>query len=183
MAKRQPRASAWLTGQGMIWLLSGLLLYAIPRLFSTLPETLPAEQPVNGETTCHDSKVLDGDSVEAVCANQRLTLRLLGIDAPEMAQVPYGAQARDALARRLPSRFRAEIRGTDIYGRSLAVLYDSKGDINEWLLRQGFASVYRSAEAPVPYHEAEQAAKRDKRGVWRESGSQQNPQNWRRYHL
>ena len=183
MTKRQPRASAWFSGQGMVWLLSGLILYAIPRLFGTLPETLPAGQPANGETTCHDSKVLDGDSIEASCAGNRLTLRLLGIDAPEMAQTPYGTEARDALARRLPSRFRADIRGTDIYGRSLAVLHDNAGDINEWLLRQGLASVYRGAEAPAPYHEAERAAKREKRGIWRKSGDQQNPQNWRRYHL
>lgn len=183
MAKRRTRASLWLTGQGMVWLLSGLLLWGIPHLFRTLPETAPAAIPANGETACRDGKVLDGDSVEAVCAGNRLTLRLLGIDAPEMGQAPYGAEARDALARRLPSRFRADIRGTDLYGRSLAVLHDSKGDINEWLLRQGFASVYRGAEAPAPYHEAELAAKRDKRGIWRKSGDQQNPQNWRRYHL
>lgn len=166
----------------MIWLLSGVLLVAIPYVFRSFPQEADGAI-VARQAHCHSLQVLDGDTLKAVCAEVRVTLRLLGVDAPEMGQAPYGEQAREALRRRLPPDVHADISGQDIYGRALAVLHDSQGDINEWLVRQGFASVYRAASAPSAYVAAEKAARREKRGIWHQAGDQQNPQVWRRYHL
>lgn len=178
---RQRRHSPWL-GQGMIYLLSGCLLWGIGKFSGTVSPKETAAAP-SGNSRCHTPEVLDGDTLKAVCDGVRVTLRLQGIDAPEMGQAPYGDMAREALIRRVPPQFGADIRGTDIYGRSLAVIGDTAGDINLWLVRQGFAPLYRSAPSPAHYHAAEEAAKREKLGVWHKPGDQQNPQVWRRYHL
>ncbi|MDO5091548.1 MAG: thermonuclease family protein [Cardiobacteriaceae bacterium] len=183
MTHHPHRSPPWYTGKGMVWLLSGIALWGIPHLFAALPKPAPTPVSLSGTTPCDNAKVLDGDTIQATCAGQRLTLRLVGIDAPEMGQAPYGEEARAALARRLPPHFHADIHGNDRYGRSLAVLHDAQGDINEWLLHQGVAIVYRRRDAPAAYLAAENAAKRAKRGLWRHDGDQQNPQNWRRYHL
>jgi len=41
--------------------------------------------------------VHDGDSITVLIDNRREKVRLIGIDAPELDQVPWGVQAMDAL--------------------------------------------------------------------------------------
>lgn len=171
----------WWNGQAAVWLLSGAFLFAVPHVAGTRPSG--TDRADVGRAQCRAQTVHDGDTLTALCGPLRLRIRLLGIDAPEMGQMPYGEAARQALARRLHGVFTADIVGTDVYGRALAVLYDDGGDVNEWLLRQGFAVVYRSDDTPAAYAAAEREAKHGKRGVWREDGDWQNPRNWRRYHL
>ena len=171
----------WWNSSIMIWLLSGTFIFTIPHLAGTLPAH--ADDAPHGQAECRAQTVHDGDTLTAWCGPLRLKIRLLGIDAPEMGQMPYGEEARAALAKRLHGTFGADIRGTDTYGRTLAVLHDRQGDINLWLIREGFAVAYRGKDTPAAYLAAEKEAKRAKRGVWRSDGDQQNPRNWRRYHL
>mgnify|MGYP001807244213 CR=1 FL=1 len=44
----------------------------------------------------------DGDTLRVLDRGQRLTIRVACIDAPEMAQAPYGQPAREALQALLP---------------------------------------------------------------------------------
>lgn len=168
-----------------VWLLSGIFLFAVPHVAGTLPEHREArfDKAEPGKAECLIQAVHDGDTLSALCGPLRLKIRLMGIDAPEMGQMPYGEEARAALAGRLQGMFAAEFHGTDVYQRTLAVLYDAHGDVNEWLIRQGFAVAYRGRDTPKAYFAAEKTARREKRGVWRAAGHQQNPRNWRRYHL
>ena len=72
-------------------------------------------------------RVIDGDTVDIADENQNLhRIRIVGMDAPELAQ-PYGHAAKEALAKLLLQK---EIHvlpaGCDKYNRELAVLrYDS----------------------------------------------------------
>ncbi|WP_046869288.1 thermonuclease family protein [Microvirga massiliensis] len=106
--------------------------------------------------------VYDGDTVRADidCGfgiwKRNEPLRLYGIDTPEIrgAEREQGLLARDALARRILQR-EVELRTIkpstktlpaqevrDKYGRYLAVIWDAQGNVNEWLVEQGFAAPY-----------------------------------------
>jgi micrococcal nuclease len=84
------------------------LVFALSCRESTVPPN-----PDSASDTCHVEFVADGDTLR--CADGRW-IRLLLIDAPEMAQVPYGEAARDWLEEKTPPR-------RDVFGRELAYLY------------------------------------------------------------
>jgi endonuclease YncB( thermonuclease family) len=71
----------------------------------------------------------DGDTIRVRHGGKVETIRLACIDAPEMAQVPYGDQARRYLQMRLLLEQEVTIHpfNTDRYGRTVAEVI---GDIN-----------------------------------------------------
>lgn len=124
-------------------------------------------------------RVADGDSL--VMGAERI--RLMGLDAPELAQTclgdggeyPCGREARDALARLVAGRpVSCESVRRDRYGRALARCVAGTMDINRAMVEAGWAVSYGD------YVEAEAAARRAGRGMW--AGSFERPQDWRRIH-
>ncbi len=111
------------------------------------------------------------------------SLRLRGIDAPELAQ-PRGTEAMEALFRMLAGeRARVYVEGRDKYGRTLAVLYTEGGaDINALLVANGYAWV-DSGRMPKDRRrqlEAAQATARERRlGLWAD-GTAIAPWEWRK---
>jgi endonuclease YncB( thermonuclease family) len=103
------------------------------------PVTIPAD-PV----ACVVSRVGDGDSLN--CQDGR-TIRLLLIDAPEIAQAPYGAQARETLIELAPEGAALSVEydaeRVDDFGRDLAYLYDAAGAmVNEEMVARGYAVLF-----------------------------------------
>jgi micrococcal nuclease len=91
-------------------------------------------------TVCAISFVIDGDSVTCVDGRE---IRLLLIDAPEIAQAPYGGQARDVLRDLVPIGTRLDVEydldTRDDFGRDLTYLYLSDGTmVNEELASLGY---------------------------------------------
>lgn len=144
---------------------------------NTLPFP-PSHQPI----TCQLKAVVDGDTIIAVCAKRQLHIRLLGIDAPEMAQEPWGKMAKIALNKMLPKQFLLTPSGSDYYHRQLGIVYVNNIDINLRMIEQGFAVAYQGSDTPIAYKQAEENAQIRKLGVWHETGEQQNPKLWRRKH-
>ncbi len=121
--------------------------------------------------------VIDGDTLRLTNGE---TVRLIGIDAPELGRDghpdrPDARQARDALLQLVEqSGWRIRLRpGTDPrdrYHRKLAHLYTAGGDnLTAALLRQGVG--YQAMVAPntahlACYQEAERAARSAGRGLW-----------------
>jgi len=147
-----------------------------------------AGQPAGTLTPCTMHRIVDGDSIE--CRQQATTLRvrLLGVDAPELQQRPFGTRARDILARLLPIgsevRLETDVRITDPYGRLLAWVWnDSTRLVNEEMLRTGFAVVY-IVPPNVKYSEAlrdaSHAAQRARLGLWATSAFDCPPSEFRR---
>jgi endonuclease YncB( thermonuclease family) len=64
---------------------------------------------------------------------------------------------------------------TDSYGRVVANCHVMDRDIEEWLVREGWAIAYRRYSSD--YIGAEQVAKNAKRGIW--AGTVQAPWEWR----
>ena len=91
-------------------------------------------------------RIIDGDTIECVVGGANISVRLLGIDAPEMRQGAFGKVARDFLASRLAIRstvrLELDVRETDRYGRLLAYVWSDSGVmVNEEILRAGLAVV------------------------------------------
>lgn len=99
-------------------------------------------------------RVIDGDTVEVMIdqgfgSSQVVTLRLLGINAPEVngPTRDAGRAAKVALTGRLMGRLiRLETHKNtqdgdkqEKYGRYLADIWDSEGHVNAWLVEQGHA--------------------------------------------
>jgi len=135
------------------------------------------------EDTVGQARVIDGDTIEIMGAK----IRLEGIDAPERAQacssngVPWacGAASSAWLAEFLAGREIACVeKGRDRYGRLLATCFVGGENLNDRIVREGWALDFR--RYTHSYVEAEEEAKRKGMGVWR--GEFELPWEWRRQH-
>ena len=126
----------------------------------------------------------DGDTIRVRQDGRTLTVRLACIDAPELAQSPYGAAARAYLRQRLPlgSPVTLDVHTTDRYGRLVAEVI---GEINLGLalVEDGQAFAYRrylgGCDARA-YLDAEFRASRHRFGVWQVPGGIPRPWEVRR---
>ncbi|MEN5275736.1 thermonuclease family protein [Brucella sp. TWI432] len=130
--------------------------------------------------------VVDGDTIIIEGMKQRV--RLYGIDAPEGKQPCLnelgdrylcGSKAADALAEIIGRNGRAacEQLDTDRYGRAIAVCFVDGVDINQEMVRRGWAVEY-TKYSDGRYSVNEQEARSSKRGLW--SGEFQMPWDWRK---
>ena len=87
----------------------------------------------------------DGDTLSVREGGSRRTIRLACIDAPEMAQSPYGAQARAALQAMAPVGSSVTVEGgkRDRHGRIVAEIWRANTNVNQELVLQGDVFVYR----------------------------------------
>lgn len=115
--------------------------------------------------------VLDGDTVEVLrqtAAGPRpVRVRLWGVDCPEKSQA-YGQRAKQftsSLA--FGKAATVDVRDTDRYGRSVALVTVGRQQLNAELVRAGFAWWYRQyAPAADDLRDLERAARAARRGLW-----------------
>lgn len=132
-------------------------------------------------------RINDGDTVTLSRAGRdsTVTVRLYGIDAPELGQA-FGRRAMLFTARRLPvgTSVAVETLYTDPYGREVAVLRTEDATINEELIRAGLAWVYPhfcKASFCAAWRQSEKKARREHFGLWREE-KPMPPWTWRKKH-
>ncbi len=133
---------------------------------------------------CRVSHVSDGDSF--TCGDGR-RVRLIGIDAPELAQGAGGRRSRDALRRHLPRGDVVELEGDvaphDRYGRRLAYVWRDGELINERMVLDGWA-VLLTIPPNVKHAErlraALGAAREARAGLWADNGFDCAPGDFRR---
>jgi endonuclease YncB( thermonuclease family) len=119
--------------------------------------------------------VRDGDTIDVLTpANERVRVRLAGIDAPEMGQA-YGNVAKRALSALAHDRIaRVEWSKTDDYGRVVGKVRVHGVDVNLQLVERGLAWHYKayageqSAADRKRYAAAEAAARAHRAGLWRD---------------
>ena len=108
-------------------------------------------------------RIIDGDTFEI----GPTTIRLSGIDAPEVAQ-PGGVDAIGALAALVEAKqTRCEGSRRDAYNRLIATCDAGEGDVGAALVLQGHAWAY-TKYSPA-YSDLEQAARSSHEGIWRGS--------------
>ena len=145
----------------------------------------PPPPPPLLSAQCRLSVVTDGDSIR--CADGR-EIRLLSIDAPEIAQEPWGERSRQELLRVAPIgttlRVEYDVSRRDVFGRDLAHLHVPGADLlNEHMVASGYALAYvippnRLYEQEI--REAEASAKAAGSGLWQEWGFACRPADFRR---
>jgi len=128
-------------------------------------------------------RVVDGDTVIATAGGGEVRVRLLGVDAPEIAHEgrpgePYSRVATEFTKRRISEadRIELEIAGdrVDTHGRTLGFLWlrarsgGEPANLSEELLRAGLARAIRHFEYPEKnrFLGLEAEARREGRGMW-----------------
>ncbi|GBU14725.1 chromosome partitioning protein ParB [Polaromonas sp.] len=114
------------------------------------------------------SHVVDGDTVKVRPAKggKPISIRIEGIDAPEICQTG-GRVSRDALKRRvLGKRVAVHGKTRDKYGRLVARIVLKGEDQGRWMVNQGQAWSYRHGRSDGPYAAEQRRAKAAKRGVF-----------------
>jgi micrococcal nuclease len=128
------------------------------------------------------AQVTDGDTVRVQPARggPARTIRLDGIDAPEICQA-HGPMARDRLAERVEGQqVRVLPRRVDDYGRLLARVEVQDQDVGRWMVRQGYAWSYRYRSQAGPYAAVESQARAQRLGLWQ--GRPERPRAFRQRH-
>lgn len=173
--RRRKRRSPWVVG--------GLTVAVIAvSYFLHEPKAPPSAVARGAELVCTVKTVYDGDSLSASCPDGVVTVRMFGIDAPEMKQEPWGDRSREALRGLLP-RFgsvRLRVMDRDRYDRTVAQVFAGESDIGLEMVRQGRAVVYEQYNDSPAYQQAEAEARRARRGIWEKPGGHQDPATWRR---
>jgi micrococcal nuclease len=127
--------------------------------------------------------VTDGDTIKVYNAEQgQVKIRFYGIDTPEKAQ-PYGKAAGKYLASLIAgATVDIETVAKDRYGRTVGIVWDRETNINQEMVRAGYAWVYRKycdLSFCDFWQELEKEAKADKKGLWQEPNPVP-PWEWRR---
>lgn len=136
-----------------------------------------AQEPAPATVT----RVINGDTLEAQLeSGEVIMIRLIGIDAPEVATECGADQATESLRELLPVDEQVELVGdptqnaVDRHERTLAYV-DRADDVDagEAQVRRGWADVYvfeRNFQRLPFYLDSAAAAEDDRRGVWRFCG-------------
>ena len=135
----------------------------------------PPTPPQGATLTAYCSRVVDGDTIEVLAVAGVERVRLIGVDAPELATGQcYALAAALSLDGRLAGtwvelEFEGQQPARDAYGRLLAYVYDRGGTlVNLDLLRTGMVRAYtrypfrREGE----FHAAEATAVVSRAGLW-----------------
>lgn len=137
------------------------------------------------------SRVHDGDTVSIILGRKREMVRLIGIDAPEMGQRPWGKMAKRHLEGILAGSgwtvtIEFDVQERDRYGRLLAYLWTVDGRlINLEMVRDGYAVVYTippDIKHLDALREGQRFARERRLGIWGKKGLREIPEAYRREH-
>lgn len=126
--------------------------------------------------------VSDGDTITVLHEGRQERIRIYGIDCPEKDQ-PFGQKARDLTASMVAGRtVDVEEKDTDRYGRIVGLVSVDGTNLNESIVRNGFAWVYPQyckESFCVDWSRLESAAKQQKKGMWADNAHIIPPWDWR----
>jgi endonuclease YncB( thermonuclease family) len=121
------------------------------------------------------TEVIDGDTFRI---SNRQTIRFYAVDAPELGNC-YGEDARVALTKKiLGKKVTIKSPRTDYYRRVQAFVYLDGEFINEYMVKNGFASEHGDGTPETDIvKEANTYAKENKLGIYSENCSPSVPKN------
>ncbi len=125
--------------------------------------------------------IYDGDTIDVKINGKGTTIRLHGIDAPEMGQA-YGQNSKNCLWSLIKDKKKFTIQPTnqeDKYGRLVAKLFIGNMDVNLAMIEKGYAWHYKRYDNDANYSKAHQEAKQAKRGLW-QGKNPIHPAIWRK---
>jgi micrococcal nuclease len=125
--------------------------------------------------------VVDGDTIVVEKNGKEETVRLLGIDAPEVPHEKYGKNKGDCFGKEASDFLASELSGgrvallqdpssgnKDKYGRSLRYALANGRMLNAEMVRNGYAFVYQYSDFFLAkwFYKLEKQAKSEKLGLW-----------------
>ena len=116
-------------------------------------------------------KVADGDTITILEENgDKTRVRFYGIDAPEKKQ-EYGIKSLDVLKKLIDKKYvEIDVKGKDQYGRIVGIVYCNEMNVNLHMLETGNAWWYKQySKHNVEFRVAEEKAKLEKLGLWKEN--------------
>lgn len=140
------------------------------------------------------SEVVDGDTVDIVKNGEADTVRILGIDTPEvrgenipreyfLENISRSRRCLREIGEKASNFAREHVEGEEVeivqdpqsdrrgsYGRLLAYTEYNNTDLGEELLERGYARVYNSSFSRIEeYRAIERGSREEGRGIWNES--------------
>lgn len=130
--------------------------------------------------------VRDGDSITLLSSgNTQLKIHVAFLDAPELGQA-FGYRSKQAMSDLVLGKDIAVYpHAIDRCGRTVAVVYVDGLDAGLELLRLGFAWCYTrylpeaAADIQASYRQAEEQAREQRLGLWRDTQPPVPPWQWR----
>jgi len=150
-------------------------MYALRQVLA--PILLALACTANAETiTGLVVSVADGDTITVLDADKvQHKIRLAGIDAPEKKQA-FGNRSKESLsALAFDKTVNVETSKRDRYGRQIGKVLVNGQDVNLVQVERGMAWFYRKYQREQSpndqklYEAAEDTARADKRGLWRDA--------------
>lgn len=135
--------------------------------------------------------VNDGDTVTIRMNNREYRTRLIGIDAPELGQEPWGEKAKERLRQLLKDldwnvTVETDIEPFDKYNRLLVYLWsEDKRLINEQMLLDGYAVLFTiqpNSRYADRFKKAQRTARERKLGIWGPDGLNERPLDYKKKH-
>jgi endonuclease YncB( thermonuclease family) len=138
-------------------------------------------------------RVYDGDTIKVTENGKEITIRLVGIDAPEISRKkhlpgqPFCLKAKEYLSTLILNKVvNIKFYGKDESGKSLGEIFAEKVNINIEMINAGLAEVYRGIPAQnleiATYRDAERKAKETAKGIWELRDQYFSPWDWREMH-
>ncbi len=138
-------------------------------------------------------RVYDGDTIKVAENGKEMSIRLVGIDAPEISKKkrlpgqPFSTKAKEYLSSLVLNKVVGiKFYGKDESGKLLGEIFAEKVNINIEMIHAGLAEVYRGLPARDleinTYREAEKKAKEDVKGIWELRDQYFSPWDWREIH-
>jgi micrococcal nuclease len=138
-------------------------------------------------------KVTDGDSLELELKDKETRIRLIGIDAPEMGQKPFGDQAKNNLKKIIDTSNAAQVcckegkEPLDRYGRTLAYCWAGKVFLNAQMVSDGQATSYfvghKNSQYKNQFLALQGSAEENNLGIYNaDNPLPEAPSSWRKLH-
>jgi endonuclease YncB( thermonuclease family) len=137
--------------------------------------------------------VIDGDTIKVDDGTKKITIRLVGIDAPETPKIknqagqPFNQRSKKHLSSLVLNKV-VDIKsyGFDGDGRMLSEVILEDRNINLEMVKAGLAEVYQGKPTSGLdmglYWKAEEDARKANRGMWVLGDKYVSPRDWRQTH-
>lgn len=171
--------------------ISCILILSVISLAYGIKERYSPDVKKGAGNTVRVEKIYDGDTIAAFVDGHFEKIRLIGIDAPEMDQRPWGKGSKICIKSLIATEdlrisLEYDVERRDKYGRLLAYIWTQDGKmVNEEMLKKGCAVLF-TISPNVKYVErfraAQKKAREHKAGIWGENGLREMPYEYRKEH-
>ena len=111
--------------------------------------------------------VLDGDTYDIMIGNEKIRVRMEGIDAPERGMPFYQVSKRYLSELCFGKQVTLDVTGKDIYGRTLGFTYLNDGrELGAEMLKAGLAWHYKYYNSDTALANLELEARKLRKGLW-----------------